>query len=414
MNPAEARRRALLKVGGLGAAREAWRDRRGLPFLETLVRDVVHALRVLGRNKGWSAVAIVSLALGVGATAAVFRAANALLLRKLPVPDPDSLVTLRWEGQNKAMTNFSDYGFVPGGVVPSLFEEITADNFWDRFRAGVTAPYATFQRVSEANTTLTHLFALGQGPTVNLIVDGKGETASSQFVSGAFYAAVAIPPAAGRQILPADDRKGAAPVAVISHAYWQQRFGKDPAIVGKRVRANAAAFTIVGVSGSRQPPMVSGGSSPSCRILDPPCQRASVPARKVEARSGNELVARDDGPAQARRHRPQVQANLAPPFDQATRHGVTSLLATFSAADLADARTFGLGDKIPRLRVVSGARGAYQSSADAASAARGSRRSGWRRAAGRLCQSEQPVDGAHGQPRGKSPCGGRSGPRRCA
>ena len=81
-SPEEARRQALVKFGGLDAAREAWRDRRGLPFLETLVRDVVHALRVLGRNKGWSAVAIASLALGVGAATAVFSAANALLLRR--------------------------------------------------------------------------------------------------------------------------------------------------------------------------------------------------------------------------------------------------------------------------------------------------------------------------------------------
>ena len=185
-SPDEARRLALVAVGGVAATTEAWRDRRGLPFLETLGRDIAHALRVLRRNKGWSAVAIASLALGVGATTAVFSAANVLLLRKLPVPDPDRLVTLRWEGQNNALTNFNDYGFVPGGPTPWLFEQVAADSFWERMRAGATAPYATFRQMSEANTTLTHLFALGPGPTVNLIVDGKGETAASQFVSGGF------------------------------------------------------------------------------------------------------------------------------------------------------------------------------------------------------------------------------------
>src|SRR5262245_20448262 len=88
-SPEEARRQALVKFGGLDAAREAWRDRRGLPFLETLLRDIAHALRVLARNKGWSAVAIASLALGVGATTSVFSVANALLLRKMPITHPD-------------------------------------------------------------------------------------------------------------------------------------------------------------------------------------------------------------------------------------------------------------------------------------------------------------------------------------
>src|SRR5262245_18989724 len=153
--PEEARRQALMKFGGLGAAREAWRDRRGLPFLETLVRDVAHAFRMLARNKGWSAVAIASLALGVGATTAVFSVANVLLLRKMPIPDSDSLVTLRWEGQNRAITSFQDYGFVAAGAVPLTFEEITPESFFDRLRAGVTALYLTFRQLSVANTTLS-------------------------------------------------------------------------------------------------------------------------------------------------------------------------------------------------------------------------------------------------------------------
>jgi predicted permease len=357
-SPAEARRQALLKVGGLDAAREAWRDRRGLPFLDTLVRDVVHALRVLRRNTGWSAVAIASLALGVGASAAVFSAANALLFRKVPVPDPDNLVALRWHGRNKAMTNFRDYGFVQGGPFPSLFEEMNPDAVFDGFRAGATVPYATFRRVSAANTTLTDLFAVGQGPTVNLIVDGKGETASSQFVSGEFYLAGAIPPAAGRLILPADDRKGAVPVAVITHAYWQQRFGKDPSVVGKTVRVNAAAFTIVGVSGWRQPNMVFGspiGADLTIPLANEPLFQHEE-SRLDQALNWWLVMMGRLGPGVTAA---QAQANLAPAFDQATRDAVTSKLATFSAADLAEARQQGFGDEIPRLHVVSGARGAY-------------------------------------------------------
>jgi hypothetical protein len=287
-SPEEARRQALVKFGGLDAAREAWRDRRGLPFLETLVRDITQALRVLGRNKGWSAVAIASLALGVGASAAVFSAANALLLRKMPVPDPDSIVTLRWEGQNRAMTSFSDYGFVPNGAVPSLFEELTPDYFFNRMKAGVTAPYPTFQRLSAANTTLAQLFAVGPGPTVNLIVDGKGDTASSQFVSGGFYATAAVPPAAGRggrhqpRVLAAALRHGS--VRCRQARPHQHRRVHDR----RRVRSAPA--------GHDQGLALAAGSHDCSR------ERAAVSARRVPARAGDELVARDDGPAQARHH----------------------------------------------------------------------------------------------------------------
>jgi predicted permease len=357
-SPEEARRQALVKFGGLDAAREAWRDRRGLPFLETLVRDIAHALRVLGRNKGWSAVAIASLALGVGATAAVFSAANALLLRKMPVPDPDSIVTLRWEGQNRTMTSFNDYGFVPNGAVPSLFEELTPDYFFNKMKAGVTAPYPTFQRLSAVNTTLAQLFAVGPGPTVNLIVDGKGDTASSQFVSGGFYATAAVPPAAGRLILASDDRKGAAPVGVLSYPYWQQRFGGDQSVVGKHVRINTAAFTIVGVSGPLQPDMIKGWPSPpdlTIALVHEPLFRHGE--SRLDQATNWWLVMMG-------RLRPgvtaeQVQANLAPAYDQATRDAADSMLATLSGDDLAEARDFGFGEKIPRLHVVSGARGAY-------------------------------------------------------
>jgi predicted permease len=358
MSPEEARRQALVKFGGLDAAREAMRDRRGLPFLETLVRDIAHALRVLARNKGWSAVAIASLALGVGATTSVFSVANALLLRKMPITDPDGIVTLRWEGQNRAMTSFNDYGFVPDGAVPYLFEELTPDYFFNKMKAGVSAPYATFQRVSAANTTLSELFAVGPGPTLNLIVDGKGDTATSQFVSGGFYAAAGIPPAAGRLLLPTDDTKGAPPVAVISHAYWQQRFGGDTSVVGKHVRINAAAFTIIGVSGVRQPDMIKGWPLPpdlSIALVNEPLFKHGE--SRLEQATNWWLVMM--GRLKPGMTAAQVQANLAPAYEQSARDAANAMLATLSGDDLVDARAFGLGEKIPRLHVVSGARGAY-------------------------------------------------------
>ena len=97
---ADARRAAALEFGSLESARESWRDGHGIPFLERLHRDVTFAIRLLRRNKGWTAVGIVSLALGVGAGAAVFSSTATLLLRRMPVPQAGDLVTLRWAGEN--------------------------------------------------------------------------------------------------------------------------------------------------------------------------------------------------------------------------------------------------------------------------------------------------------------------------
>ena len=357
MSPEDARRAALLRLGGLGAAKEAWRDRHGVPFLEALVRDVAYAFRVLGRNKGWTSVAIVSLALGVGANTAVFSAVSRVLLRRLPVPAAGDLVTLRWQGESKAFTSFVDYGFVPGGGVVALLSG-SQEFSLDSLRAGATGAHETFQRLRAANHTLEHLFAVAKGPTVNLIVDGRGDTASTQFVSGEFFSALRIATAAGRPILPMDDRRGAAPVAVISYGYWKRRFGQDPAIVGKQVRVNTVAFTIVGVSGETLPNVI----EPVNDVADLAIPVANEPAFQAGS-------ARLDDPTSwwlvmMGRLKPgvtaaQVHANLGTVYEQAGRDAATSFLGTLPPEDRKEAIAFGLGQRIPRLQVVSGARGAY-------------------------------------------------------
>ena len=100
MNPREARRQALIRLGGIEPAKEAWRDRRGIPFLESLWKDVVYAFRTMGRSKGWTAVAILSLAVGIGANTALFSFLHATLIEELPVPAPHELVAFRWTGPN--------------------------------------------------------------------------------------------------------------------------------------------------------------------------------------------------------------------------------------------------------------------------------------------------------------------------
>ena len=358
MSREEARRAALLRVGGVAAATEAWRDRQGLPVLETFLRDVAYAFRILRRNMGWTCVAVVSLALGVGANAAVFGAVNNVLLRTLPVPGARELVTLQWAGEAKASTSWIDYGLVDGGLV-ELFsgkEEFSLDSI----RAGATGAYATFERLEAANTTLASFFAVGQGPTVNLIVDGTGDVASTQFVSGDFFSSLRIPPAAGRSILPQDDRRGAAPVAVISYGYWERRFGRDPSIVGKQVRLNAVTFTIAGVSGRTMPTVFEVGKEmPEITIplaMEPAFQagrsRLDDPLSWWLVMMGRLKPGMTAG---------EVEANLETVYQRAGRESIDAFLGTLSPEDRKEAVEYGLGRSIPRLRVVPGARGAYDS-----------------------------------------------------
>jgi predicted permease len=356
MSREDARRAALARFGGVDSATEAWRDQRGIPLLETLIRDVSHTFRVLGRNKGWASVFILSLALGIGANTALFSAANVLLLRKLPVPEADGLVTLRWRGDNSAITGIVDHGYVSGSTLFTWFGMRTPDSL-DKLGAGATGSYSTFLQLKAANESLDQLFAVGRGPAVNLIVDGQGDIAYSQFVSGEFYSALRVPPAAGRLILASDDQPGAAPVAVISHDYWQRRFGGKLEIVGKQVRMNALAYTIVGVSGVRFPDVVFGNPEPAEVTVPLANEPAFQPGESRLDQAANWWLVRmgrlKPGVTPA-----QVEDNLRPVFEQVSREAIASEFPKLSAEARKEFPP-GWGERMPKLEVVSGARGAY-------------------------------------------------------
>ena len=355
--PGEARRAAMVKFGGVDSATEAWRDRRGIPFLETILRDVAHTFRVLGRNKGWAAVFILSLALGIGANTALYSAANGLLLLKLSVPVPDELVTLRWHGRNNVISGLTEHGFVAGSAMGTWFSGATPEFSLDTLGAGASGSYPTFRRLSAANQTLERMFALGPGPTVNFIVDGKGDTADTQFVSGEFYSTLKAEPEMGRLLSPADDQKGAAPVVVLSYAYWQRRFGGDANIVGKQVRINALACTVVGVSRTRFLDFFNGNTD--TRDLSIPLANEPLLLRE-ESRldKATEWWLVTMGRLKPGVTPAQVQANLSAPYEQAGRDAWQALFATLKPEEQKDVPP-GWGTSIPKLNVVPGARGPY-------------------------------------------------------
>lgn len=202
--------------GNVGLVEERTRDTWGYRAVETVWQDVRHGLRLLGNHRLFAAFSILALALGIGGTTAIFTLYNAIVLRPLPVPDPDTLITL----------SIQDSG---GG------------------RGNSFMPYPQFEAMREQSRTLSGLFARTSAPTINITALGTSAIGSALAVTGDYHATLGLQPAAGRLLVPSDDRPGHATVVVLSHAFWQRRFGADPRIVGQTVTLNRAAFTVVGV-----------------------------------------------------------------------------------------------------------------------------------------------------------------------
>ena len=216
MSPEEARRQAQLKLGGVTQAQELHREQRGLPMLETLIQDLRFGVRMLARRPGFTVVAVLSLALGIGANTAIFSLINMLLLRPLPIRQPGQLVALNNAGANRSLfSNFS---------------------------------YPNYEDLRARNDVFTDLFAYRITP-LSISHDGINERRWGYEVSGNYFVALGVQPALGRFISADDDRTpGAHPVVVIGHRYWQQSLGGAPDAVGKEVIVNGRRYTIIGVT----------------------------------------------------------------------------------------------------------------------------------------------------------------------
>src|SRR5262245_25581748 len=166
-----------------------------------MLNDLRYAARMLLHTKGWTLVVVVSLALGIGANTAIFSALNALLLRQIPVADPDTLVRLRYSGRNDMATSRSDYG--------STRPDATGQSMRTTFS------YPMYQQFVKDNQTLTDLFACAPAGRVNVVVNGQAELATAFLLTGNYYRVLGINARMGRTIVSDDDRSDAPPVAVI-------------------------------------------------------------------------------------------------------------------------------------------------------------------------------------------------------
>ncbi len=317
-----------------------------------MIHDLRHALRMMRHAKGWTAVVVLSLALGIGANVAIFSAVNGLLLQSVPVRDPDSLVRLRRMGRNQMATSSSDYGFSAPRIAGQDMR--------------VSFSYPMFREFQAANRTMTDLIAGAPQGRVNVIVNGEADMASGFVVSGNYHRVLGVEPLLGRAILPDDDEPGASPVVVISQRYWQSRFGGDSAVVGRVIQVNAVPVTIVGVlpasfTGIQRPnataPDVTFPLALDERISPRPPPRPGVPPTPRLGQPTTwwlQVVGRLRPGATAA----QVEGNLGGVFRAAARAGMDSYLAGLSDEDRA--RTFNQNrTEVPQLVVDSASRGIY-------------------------------------------------------
>jgi predicted permease len=202
-------------------------------MLHTLPQDLRYGLRMLLKQKGITAIALLSLALGIGANTALFSIVDAMLLKMLPVKDPARLVLFR----SVAPRAFSVGSYTGNSNTDQATGQRTMTSF----------AYQSFQRMREQESPLSEVFAFGNvGLTVN--ADGQADVASGQAVSGNYFRGLGVQPVIGRVLTDEDDKADAAAVAVLSHRYWQQRFGGDKSVVGKQINLNNVPFTVVGVT----------------------------------------------------------------------------------------------------------------------------------------------------------------------
>ena len=190
------------------------------------------AWRSFSRQPGFAAIAIGLLALGIGVNTAIFSLVDAVLLKKLPVKDPDSLVLFRatWNRER----------FSPGGYNGSNQRDPSTG-----LTNGTSFPFQTFTRLRQETGALSDVFAFAS-IDLNLNAGGQAELVNGQVVSGNYYSTLGVPALLGRTISDADDNAGTAPVAVLSHRYWLNRFSGDKGIIGRQVNLNNVAFTIIG------------------------------------------------------------------------------------------------------------------------------------------------------------------------
>ena len=235
--PEEAARRARIELGGFAVQKEEMRASLGLRLWDNLRADLRYAFRMLLKSPGFTAIAVGSLALGIGANTAIFSVAKQVLLDRLAVPHAEELQLFRWSAarNNVAHSVWGDWDTLPGGKVSST-----------------SFPYPVYLQLRQQNRALQDLFAFKDVGRLTVTVNGEAGVVQGEMVSGNYYQSLDVRTALGRPIQPSDDASpGSGAVVVVSDGFWTTHFGRSPSVIGKTIALNSAPFTIVGVNPPR-------------------------------------------------------------------------------------------------------------------------------------------------------------------
>ncbi|MGH9647745.1 MAG: ADOP family duplicated permease [Bryobacteraceae bacterium] len=234
-SPQYAERAARRDLGSVALVQEDTRATWSWNWFDQFLQDFRYAVRTLIHTPVFTIMAVLSLALGIGANTAIYSFLDALLLRSLPVREPQRLAVLNWHNKSDHDTVFH------GG----------SGNVYDDAKYGFAArifPYPAFENFQRSQTVFSSLFAYLPTRNLNLTIHSQAEIDAGQYVSGDYFRGLALNPAAGRLLTPDDDRAGAPPVLVSSFGFSQARFGSATAAVGQSILVNNIPFTVVGVA----------------------------------------------------------------------------------------------------------------------------------------------------------------------
>ncbi len=234
LSPSDAQRKARLEFGGFSQVEEQCREARGLSYAEMLAQDLRFAFRVLRKSPGFTLVIVLTLALGIGANIAIFSLVNAVMLRSLPVTDPQQLVVAEWSAKNNpqhlGMAGFGDCRrseASPGGC--SFSEPM-------------------FKEIRDQTNLFSTVMAFAGPMELNLSGNGAASMAQGELVSGSYFETLGVKPEFGRTFSLEDEKANAPAVTILDYGYWQRAFGASPDVIGRTIRLNNNAFTIVGVA----------------------------------------------------------------------------------------------------------------------------------------------------------------------
>src|SRR6202171_2851177 len=230
----------MRKFGNVTRVKEDTREVWSFIWLEQLLQDIRFGLRMLRKSPGFAAVAILTLALGIGANTAIFSLIDAVMLRSLPVENPSQLVLLKWGARNAP----NIHGYMSSGDCPTDLRPGAANP------SGCSFSEPMFREIAQANV-FSATAAFANSGRLNLTGNGPATVINGQLVSGDFFRTLGVRAAAGRVFGSSGESPSAAAVAVLNYGYWQSAFGGSRDVVGRTIELNNVAFTIIGVAEQR-------------------------------------------------------------------------------------------------------------------------------------------------------------------